>query len=297
MIEGILNVDKPLELTSHDVVSCVRRLAQTRRVGHGGTLDPLATGVLVLALGRATRLLEYVVGQPKVYRAKVRLGQTSNTYDAEGELADSGPVDVSANQVVAALGRFRGHIQQVPPMFSAIKRQGKPLYELARRGIEVQREPRHVIIYELELLQLDLPDLTLHIRCSSGTYIRSLAHDLGQELGSGAYLSGLQRTAVGRFTVGEAVSLETLETDGLSHYVQGMDRAVLHLPQLHLSQHAAANLSHGQWVEWQKGDPENELARAYDPRGVLVGIVSRRENNWLPQKILFDPPVAPDDQE
>ena len=287
MIEGILNIDKPLELTSHDVVSRVRRLADTRRVGHAGTLDPLATGVLVLALGRATRLLEYIVGQPKVYKAQVRLGQISNTYDGEGELVDSGAVEVSVGQVEATLDHFRGQIRQVPPMFSAIKIRGKPLYELARRGMEVEREPRQVTIYELEVLQFEPPVLTLHVKCSAGAYIRSLAHDLGQELGSGAYLSGLRRMAVGSFSIEDAVPLPALASGALPQNLQKLDSAVRHLPELNLTQQAAAKLSNGQFLEWQSGDPDSKLVRAYNARGVFVGIVCREANHWRPQKILY----------
>ncbi|MFW5942793.1 MAG: tRNA pseudouridine(55) synthase TruB, partial [Chloroflexota bacterium] len=199
-MEGLLNVDKPLHLTSHDVVARVRRLCDTRRVGHAGTLDPLASGVLVLAVGRATRLLEYVVGQPKEYQARVRLGQETNTYDGEGEITAQRPVPVTRADVEQALQQFRGDIAQIPPMYSALKKGGKRLYELARQGKEVEREARRVTIYDLEILTWDRPVLTVRVRCSTGTYIRSLAHDLGQALGTGAYLSGLRRTAIGAFS-------------------------------------------------------------------------------------------------
>jgi len=288
MIEGILCVDKPPGPTSHDVVSRIRRLAGTRKVGHGGTLDPLASGLLVLAIGRATRLLEYVLGQPKEYQALVRLGYTSNTYDGEGELVDSGTVDVTESQLATALARFRGDIRQTPPMYSAIKQQGKPLYELARQGIAVEREARRVTIYELELLSFEKPDITLRVRCSSGTYIRSLAHDLGQELGCGAYLAGLRRTGVGLLSLQEAAPLQNLTADTLADHVQAMDKVVAHMPRLNLSRDEAVNLSHGQRVDVADGELDGELLRAYDDRGEFVGIVSRDQDKWRAKKILYE---------
>lgn len=289
---GILCIDKPPGLTSHDVVSRVRRLADTRKVGHGGTLDPLASGLLVLAIGRATRLLEYVLGQPKEYHALVRLGQTSSTYDGEGELVDSGPVDVSESELIAALVRFRGQIRQVPPMYSAIKRDGKPLYELARQGVAVEREARKVTIYELELLSFEPPDATLHVKCSSGTYIRSLAHDLGQALNSGAYLAGLRRTTVGHFNITEAVPLQSLTPELLGDYVQKMDSAVVHLPRLALTRQEAVRLAHGQRVDRKAGDPEEDLVRAYDDGDRFVGIAMQEGSKWRPQKIFYDADLA-----
>lgn len=288
MIEGILCVDKPPGPTSHDVVSRIRRLAGTRKVGHGGTLDPLASGLLVLAIGRATRLLEYVLGQPKEYQALVRLGYTSNTYDGEGELVDSGTVDVTESQLATALARFRGDIRQTPPMYSAIKQQGKPLYELARQGIAVEREARRVTIYELELLSFEKPDITLRVRCSSGTYIRSLAHDLGQELGCGAYLAGLRRTGVGLLSLQEAAPLQNLTADTLADHVQAMDKVVAHMPRLNLSRDEAVNLSHGQRVDVADGELDGELLRAYDDRGEFVGIVSRDQDKWRAKKIFYE---------
>lgn len=285
---GILCIDKPPGLTSHDVVSRVRRLVDTRKVGHGGTLDPLASGLLVLAIGRATRLLEYILGQPKEYQALVRLGQTSNTYDGEGEIEDSGPVDVSEADLFAALARFRGQIRQVPPMYSALKRGGKPLYELARQGVAVEREARDVTIYELEMLSYEPPDVTLHIKCSSGTYIRSLAHDLGQALNSGAYLAGLRRTAVGLFQLNEAAPLQTLTADVLVEQLQAMDSAVIHFPRLDVPGADAVRLANGQRIGREADGPEEELVRVYDDDDHFVGIARREGDRWRPQKIFYD---------
>ena len=287
-MEGILNVDKPLNLTSHDAVSRVRRLADTRRVGHAGTLDPLATGVLVLALGRATRLLEYVVDQPKRYRALIRLGQVSTTYDGEGEISDTGPVVVRRNEIVDALAQFQGAIKQVPPMHSALKKEGVPLYELARQGIEVERAAREVTVYELALVEWDSPLVEVDIVCSAGTYIRSLAHDIGQALGSGAYLAGLRRTAVGLFHGNSAVPLASLSEANVIDFLQPMDSAVAHLPVLPCSFEEAVRLAHGQRIARDVEGQGVDLARAYDPDGTFVGVVTAEGQRWRPRKIFYD---------
>lgn len=285
---GILNIDKPPGITSHDVVNRIRRVAATRRVGHGGTLDPLATGVLVVALGVATRLLEYVVGQPKTYEAVIRLGQTSTTYDAEGELdpvQQGGLPELGTSEVEQALDQFRGAIEQLPPMYSAVKRHGQPLYHLARQGIEVAREPRQVVIYELALLAWQPPDLQLRVRCSAGTYIRSLAHDLGQVLGTGGYLAALRRTAVGPFTLDTVVPLDMLSPENVAASLLPADSAVSHLPRVEFSAEAANQLRNGQQATSQRSKVETELARAYGPGGDFVGIVAAVGSTWKPRKI------------
>jgi tRNA pseudouridine55 synthase len=229
-VDGILNVDKPLGMTSHDVVAAIRKMARpggvsfsgsARRrpdtsgdrplkVGHAGTLDPLATGVLLVCLGRATRVSEYLMRSPKTYRATLELGVTTTTHDAEGEITSRSPVGMTLEDVAAALPAFVGSIQQVPPRYSAIKRGGRPLYELARQGIEVEVPAREVEVYALDLVTWEPPHLVLDVRCGPGTYVRALARDIGQALGCGAYLSALRRTSSGTFHVSEAVELEIL---------------------------------------------------------------------------------------
>jgi tRNA pseudouridine55 synthase len=285
-MDGLLLVDKPVGPTSHDVVGRVRRLSGTRRVGHAGTLDPLASGLLVVCLGRATRLLDYVVGQPKAYRATVRLGQETTTYDAEGEVVAEQPVAVRAAAVEAVLGRFRGHIEQVPPMFSAVKQSGRPLYVLARQGLEVARAPRPVTIYALDLLAYEPPDLELRIDCSSGTYVRALAHDLGQALGTGAHLAALRRTAVGRFQVDDAVPLDDLTAENLADHLRPAAEAVAHLPRLALPDEQIADLVQGRAIPHAAGQPDAPIAAAYDAAGQFVGIVAPKDGDWWPEKIL-----------
>lgn len=213
---GFLNINKPLGVTSHDVVAQVRRAAKTHfgqklKVGHAGTLDPLADGVLVICLGGATRLSDYVMNTTKRYRARVRFGISTTTYDAEGEIiAERDAQAITREQVTAALSHFIGHIEQIPPMYSAIKQGGKKLYELAREGKTVERAGRAVHISDIALTDWTSPECTLDVTCSAGTYIRSLAHDLGERLGCGAYLTGLTRTASGSFTLENAVALDNL---------------------------------------------------------------------------------------
>jgi tRNA pseudouridine55 synthase len=255
MLDGILNLDKPKGPTSHDIIDHVRGLTGIRRVGHAGTLDPMATGVLLVCVGKATRVSEYLMAGQKVYRARVRLGITTNTYDAEGQVAPSAsvdPVEISRAEVETALARFRGAIEQVPPMYSALKLKGKSLHELARQGIEVKREPRRVEIPRLELTEWEPPECTLEVTCSPGTYVRALAHDLGQVLGCGAHLTGLVRLASGGFRLEDAVTLDALtQAADKGHWtdlLHPIDTALAHFPALHLDAAAARRLCLGQAV-------------------------------------------------
>jgi len=211
-MNGIFNIDKPSGWTSHDVVARIRRITGQKRVGHAGTLDPLATGVLPVVLGTATRLVEYLADADKAYRATLVLGATTDTYDREGTLlTNPNALMPSSEEVEIALEQFRGEIEQLPPMHSAIKVGGKKLYELARQGIEVERQPRKVTIINLQLEAYRPPTLEIFVECSKGTYIRSLAHDLGTVLNTGAYLDALIRTRHGPFTLEGATTLEGLE--------------------------------------------------------------------------------------
>lgn len=283
---GVLCVDKPLGITSHDVVNRIRRLAGLRRVGHAGTLDPLATGVLLLGLGRTTRLIEYLVGHDKVYETAVRLGQTTATYDAEGEIVAERPFShLTLSQINHALEPFRGDIQQQPPLYSAIKQGGQPLYKLARQGkVDVARPFRAVTIHELTLLSWEPPFLSLRIGCSSGTYIRSLGHDLGEALGCGGHLNALRRLAVGDFSVETAVPLDDLTPENIGSYLLAPDTAVQHLPRLDLTETAAEAILQGKAIR-QPSSFVAELARAYGPEGQFLGIVTATDGQWLAQKM------------
>ena len=209
MANGILIIDKPAGWTSHDVVAKLRGLLRERRIGHAGTLDPMATGVLPVFVGRATRAVEFAAEREKEYLAGLRLGVVTDTQDTTGTVLETHPVCADRPQVEAVLARFRGEITQIPPMYSAIKREGKKLYELARRGQEVERQPRPITIEALDLLdQVSPTEYTLRVRCSKGTYVRTLCHDIGQALGCGGALFSLRRTQSAGFSLDQAVTMD-----------------------------------------------------------------------------------------
>jgi tRNA pseudouridine55 synthase len=283
---GILNIDKAQGLTSHDVVARLRRICGIRRIGHAGTLDPLATGVLLVCVGSATRLSEYLMGQPKTYETTVRLGQTTTTYDTEGEITAERPFNhLTHADIEAALAEFRGPLAQIPPIYSAIKVNGQPMYKLARQGKTVERQPRAVTIYALDLLAWNPPDLRLRVACSSGTYIRSLGYDLGERLGCGGHLTALRRTAVGDFQIAQAVSLEALTPDNWLAHTLPPDQAVAHLLRLDVGAEESEALLQGKQITRQPHHPQAELARVYQPSGVFLGLVERQDNAWQPKKI------------
>jgi tRNA pseudouridine55 synthase len=299
---GILNIDKPLGRTSHDVVARVRSLTAVRRVGHAGTLDPLATGVLVVCVGRkATRVAEYLMDELKAYRTDAQLGVVTDTFDREGEVLARSPVEVDRDEVERALIQFRGVIDQIPPMYSAVKHHGKPLYRLARRGIEVEREPRRVEIHRLDLVAWEPLNgqiqCTLEIECSPGTYVRVLVHDLGQKLGCGACVTGLTRLASGSFRLENAVTL-----DGLAQAVEEghwpellcpVDEALAdQFPALHLDASEARRLCSGQSIQAGEDRISKEtLARVYGPQGRFLALAAygAQEDIWRPRKVFVSP--------
>ncbi len=303
--EGILNLDKPRGPTSHDVVNHVRALTGIRRVGHAGTLDPLATGVLIICIGRATRVSEYLMGGQKVYQARVRLGVTTDTYDAEGQIVARSPLKVEREQIEAALSQFRGQIIQTPPVYSALKHQGTSLHRLARQGVDVkeiaQRKARQVEITQLALVDWDIPHVLLEVTCSSGTYIRSLAHDVGQVLGCGAHLTELTRLASGSFHLDNAIPLEQFaraaeESRWLS-LLHPLDAALTHFPPLHLDVESARRLCSGQAVTAPSPgclsgeETEEVLARAYGPGDIFLALAAHdpATDLWRPRKVFCDP--------
>jgi tRNA pseudouridine55 synthase len=297
-MSGILSVDKPPGVTSFDVVRMVRRETGVKRVGHAGTLDPMASGVLLVLLGQAVRVSEYLMDLPKSYRATLRLGVSTNTYDAEGEVTAERPVEVSEERLREVLAEFEGEIRQVPPAFSAVKVGGERAYKLARKGEEVALKPRRAHIYRIALTSFDLPEATIEVDCSRGTYVRSFAHDIGEALGCGAHLSALVRTAVGPFTVGRSVGDEALRAaleDGTwRDLVQPMDCGLLHLPALTLGIEDEKDIRHGRpttldaEITAQLGAIADGLeARGYAEDGALVGIVKWdvSEKIWRPHKV------------
>lgn len=289
-VSGLLNVYKPAGPTSHDLVAGVRRGTGVRKVGHGGTLDPLATGVLVLCLGAATRLSEYVMGSPKTYVARLFFGVETDTYDAEGEVTARCERLPELGTIRAALDGFRGPIEQVPPMYSAIKQGGRRLYELARDGQEVERAPRPVTIDRLELLAWEPPVAVLEIVCSPGTYIRSLAHDIGQVVGTGAHLTALERTASGMFAADHAVRWPVLEAamqaGTWQEYLLPPDVALGAMPAVYLDAVQAARVRQGGQIERGESAPGPDgLARAYDPEGRFLAVLLACGDHWQPRKV------------
>lgn len=278
-------IDKPVGPTSFDVVARLRRAARQRRIGHGGTLDPIASGVLPVFLGRATRLARFSSDAGKEYRATIRLGVETTTYDSEGEtVAVADASHVSRSTVEAALDGFKGEIDQQPPMYSAIQIGGQRLYELARKGQEVARPVRRVTIHEIRLIGFQPPDLVIDVVCSKGTYIRSLAHDLGSALGLGAHLSGLRRTRSGAFTVDQAVPLEaverTFEAGAGAALLLSADAVVVDLPRLSLDQPDVVRFQHGQRVG--QPAPKGATARVYGPDQAFLGLAVERDGHWKP---------------
>jgi tRNA pseudouridine55 synthase len=273
-VHGILNLYKPSGPTSHDCVGRVRRVFGIRRVGHAGTLDPMATGVLLMGLGNGTRVLEYLQGLPKTYLAELRFGIATDTQDITGKVIRSDPsaaCDLTAEGIRSALCQFTGEIRQIPPMFSAIKQGGKKLYELARKGESVEREARPVTVYALDLLEFQPgpePSARLRVQCSAGAYIRTLCHDLGESLSCGATMTALEREAIGPFTAFDATPLDDL-TDRTPLVPLAM--ALEHLPAVVLTDAEARRLTQGQFVTAPEGTPDG-ANRVLNEAGELLAI-------------------------
>ncbi len=295
---GLLNINKPQGLTSHDVVARVRKLANQRKVGHAGTLDPMATGVLLLCLGQATRLIEYLVPGQKQYRAVIRFGITTDTLDAEGQITSQNDASgLTESHLREILPAFTGKLEQIPPIFSAIKKDGQPLYKKARAGHPVEVTARPVTIHTLSWVAWHPPCLTLDVACSSGTYIRSLARDLGEAAGTGAHLAALTRTASGNWQLDDAISLAFLEAEAAKgetvwqSYLHSPDKAITHLPQVTLTQQQVIHIKHGRQIylnQLETASPDPMLLRAYTPSQAFLAILTRVEPNdklWQPKKV------------
>lgn len=297
-MDGIFNINKAVGMTSHDVVAKVRKLLKQRRVGHAGTLDPAASGVLPICIGQGTRVAEYLSESGKAYRAEVVFGVVTDTYDAQGVVIRTASTEnLTLPKIEEVLLRFLGPQMQLPPRYSAIKLKGQPAYKLARAGEEVTLEPRAVIISELRVVEWTAPRLTLDVECSKGTYIRSLAYDLGEQLGCGAYLGGLVRTRSGPFSLAESISLEELaeavETRTVERYLFPLDKAVELFPALVVDSVIAERVRHGNGF---RGEVEGEvkeqgdsthLVRVYDNDGQFLAIADwdAREKLWKPKKV------------
>ncbi len=294
-MDGILNIDKALGITSMDVVRQVKRLTSQRHTGHAGTLDPEAAGVLPVCLGQATRLMQYVVDGEKEYLATIRLGVTTDTYDAVGQVVDEQDASgVTQSVVEATLASMQGTIQQTPPMFSALKSKGKRLHELARAGVKVEIAPRTVEVLKLDLIKWEPPLATVTVHCKRGFYVRSLAHDLGQVLGCGAHLAGLSRIRTGPFHLDQAVTIEQVKAawddDTLDSLLFPADHVVLKLTSVTLDSKEEKQIRNGQPVPLSPRThyaPHLQHCRAYGPDGRFVALVrfNRSLKMWQPFKV------------
>ena len=272
-IDGVLFIDKPVGLTSNGVLGVIKRLYNADKAGHTGTLDPFATGLLPVALGEATKFSGHLLDADKTYLATMRLGVTTTTADLEGDVLQTRPVAVTDTALAEALRHFSGPIAQIPPMFSALKRDGKPLYEYARAGETLEREARQVTIHALDLVSRDGDSVVFRVTCSKGTYVRTLAEDIGERLGCGAHLTALRREATGGFDLTGALTLAQLEALDMSARLAALrpnDALVAALPTLTLDAALAARLRLGQRLSLEA--PAG-LARAYDPEARFLGLV------------------------
>jgi len=268
---GILVVRKPVGVTSFDVVAAVRRAFRVQRVGHAGTLDPGASGVLPVLVGEATKLMPYLLDQDKEYRVTARFGTTTDTLDIGGRVLTRVPVgDLSREKLASVIGQFIGRIRQVPPMYSAVHHEGQRLYELARRGVEVEREPRDVVVHRIVLEEVLRDTATLTIVCGKGTYVRVLVAELGDALGVGAVVERLVRTRVGPFTLDDAVAWEEIRAATVLGALRPPDAAIGHWPAAHLAPDEARSFVHGQSVP--AAVPVSGRIRVYGPAGTLLGI-------------------------
>lgn len=279
-VDGILLLDKPQGLTSNAALQRVKRLLQAAKAGHTGALDPLATGVLPLCFGEATKVSQYLLDSDKGYQTDVRFGIRTDTADSEGKIIAERVTDsIDETKVVNALSQFRGHIEQLPPMYSALKHKGQPLYKLARAGQEVERKPRPVTIHELELIAFNGDTATLDIRCSKGTYVRTIADDLGEALGCGAHVTRLRRTLAGCFVLNDCITLDALEAlaeeqgiEAVEALLKPADLAISDWPAVKLPATSASFIKHGQAVMITGLPATGTLVRLYDEEDRFFGI-------------------------
>ena len=287
-VDGVLLLDKPYEMTSNAALQTARRLLNAQKAGHTGTLDPLASGLLALTFGEATKFSADLLHADKTYVAGIKLGQKTTTGDLEGEFIQTRPVNLNLEEIESVLERFRGEILQVPPMFSALKRGGKTLYDLAREGVSIERETRPVRIEKLEILEFAAELLTVEVTCSKGTYIRVLAEDIGEALGCGAHLASLRRIGVGELSIDNSITLDALEAMTLSErrkVLKPLDALMQTFPAVHLSENDRVRFCHGQRLALSlQACPR---VRVYGPDNIMVGTARVNERGVLePERLI-----------
>ena len=287
-VHGVFLLDKPQGMSSNDIMQKVKRLFQANKAGHTGALDPLATGMLPICLGEATKFSQFLLDSDKRYFVTAKLGERTDTSDAEGKVVETREVNVLEEDILAALPQFRGDILQVPTMFSALKHNGKPLYEYARKGITVEREARPITIFELKFVKYQAPYLSLEVHCSKGTYIRTLVDDLGEVLGCGAHVSVLRRLAVGDYPVEEMMPIEELQLlaesfpqQELDRLLLPMDTAVASLPQINLDESQTKAVKFGQRVKFENGEQVYGLVRLFSNTQQFLGVAEITEDNVI----------------
>ena len=291
-MNGIIVINKPLGKTSHDMVSFVRRLTGIKKVGHTGTLDPDATGALPICIGRATKAADMLTESDKEYKAQLVLGMTTDTLDASGEILTEQPVNATEAEIREVISGFQGEIEQVPPMFSAVKKDGKKLYELARKGISIEREARKITIYRLEILDIDMKSgtVTVSVRCSKGTYIRSLCDDIGKKLGCGAYMNTLERTESAGFTLAESHTVEELERlkekGNLEAALIPLDRIFAKYKKIKLNAVLSKKIKSGIRIRTAKAT-DGELYRIYDENDAFLCISECRKHELIMKKAFW----------
>lgn len=293
-MNGVINIYKNTGMTSFDVVAMVRRVAKMKKVGHTGTLDPAASGVLPVCLGKATKIIDYIMENKKVYRVSLKLGMVTDTYDLEGEvLREEDASHITKDEILNCINSFLGTIDQVPPMYSALKQNGVRLYELARQGIEVHREARKITIYSIENIKIESNDnIQMDVCCSKGTYIRSLCYDIGEKLNVGATMTALERIQNGPFTKEEAINIEDLTEELLEKHIISIEKALDSFEKITVNEKFGKLLRNGVKVFDNRMYSEevefNKLYRVYEDNGVFLGLGKRDEKGFKLEKLLIE---------
>ncbi|HFE9684781.1 tRNA pseudouridine(55) synthase TruB [Clostridium perfringens] len=293
-MNGVINIYKNTGMTSFDVVAMVRRVAKMKKVGHTGTLDPAASGVLPVCLGKATKIIDYIMENKKVYRVNLKLGMVTDTYDLEGEvLREKDASYITKDEILNCINSFVGTIDQVPPMYSALKQNGVRLYELARKGIEVHREARKITIYSIENIKIESNDnIQMDVCCSKGTYIRSLCYDIGEKLNVGATMTALERIQNGPFTKEEAINIEDLTEELLEKHIISIEKALDSFEKIIVNEKFSKLLRNGVKVFDNRIYSEevefNKLYRVYEDNGVFLGLGKRDEKGFKLEKLLIE---------
>lgn len=292
-MNGVINVFKNKGMTSFDVVRIVKKIANTGKVGHTGTLDPEATGVLPICIGRATKIIDYIMNSEKVYVVEFKLGIKTTTYDLEGDItAEADPSHLSYEEILKAVNHFKGDYLQVPPMYSALKQNGVRLYTLARQGIEVEREGRPITIYNIEDIEIKNPYVRMKVTCSKGTYIRSLCYDIGELLNVGGTMSDLKRSKTSVFEEGESINIEDLTTENIENYIISIERALEMYSRITVSNNYTKLLINGVRLADNRFTQDeiiiNKLYRVYDEDSNFIGLGKKNDNGFKIQKLLIN---------